>query len=709
MNEFLNNLTEETNNEKSLKFNRVKRKLDLLINQKNNFNRNKIQNSNKFSNFHFHERIKNLSTTIFDDDELDLLRLGLKYCIKTPLTEGEILEYAVELDVLIECISNDCSVKKNLRNDIHNILYNLKNNIKKTNFFIPKSSEKTLNNLKTKIKNQNIVLSKADKGNCLVILNKDDYIQKVESFLLENNFTLLTNNPFNSFVRRSHNLIKHFSSFLEEVNAPKTLIHNNPNMPRLYGLPKIHKENIPIRPVVSFTNTPISVLASFIHHLILNLTDFTPKNGVSNTLDLIHKLDNIQLPNNYLLVSYDVTNLFTTVPKAEAVEIVGNLLRSKNLDEDKIINILSLLNLCLSQNFFSFNNKYYQQPDGLAMGSCLSPFLADVFMDHLENTSIISNSNKEILHWYRYVDDCLCFLDCDQQGAERLLTKINNIHPKIAFTLEIENNKKLNFLDLTIHKNEQNLKFSIYRKPTQTDHVIPDQSNHPQQHKMAAFHCYINRLLNFPLSKEDYNSEVNILKQIAHNNNYEPDLIPKLIEKTKYKRIRKEIYPDPPKTNKYIALPFLNNSTNQKVTKCFQQYFSDLKISYKTKNKLSSHLINSKDKIPKLSKSGVYKLSCNSCNSTYIGRTCRPLKTRISEHLNRASSSFGTHIREFKHNFSPTSNSKIIHNITSKNFNRLDFLEDIEITKELQINNSCLNTQVNLNRSYIPLHRRLNS
>ncbi|CAG9767979.1 unnamed protein product [Ceutorhynchus assimilis] len=51
--------------------------------------------------------------------------------------------------------------------------------------------------------------------------------------------------------------------------------------------------------------------------------------------------------------------------------------------------------------------------------------------------------------------------------------------------------------------------------------------------------------------------------------------------------------------------------------------------------------------------------------------------------------------------------TKILHNISSKNFNRLDFMEDIEISKELRNNELCLNTQVNLNRSYIPLHRRL--
>ena len=175
------------------------------------------------------------------------------------------------------------------------------------------------------------------------------------------------------------------------------------------------------------------------------------------------------------------------------------------------------------------------------MGSCLSPFLADLFMDHLENNFILTNNNSEIIHWFRYVDDCLCILNCDAHGAENLLNKLNNIHPKISFTLEVESNQKINFLDLTITKTFEKLEFSIYRKPTQTDHLIPYHSNHPQQHKMASFHCYINRLLNIPLSTEYYKKLINILKQLAYNNGYDPNLIHTLINLFEDKFIWKKL------------------------------------------------------------------------------------------------------------------------------------------------------------------------
>lgn len=704
----LNDINDLVTTTKNTKFNKVKSKLDNLIIQKNNMNRYRLNNSKKFSDFKFHDRIKNLSDVVFEDDELDLLRWGLKYCIRTPIAESDLLEFSVELDVIIEQVTHNNNIKKSLRNEFYHILYKANKARNRTNSYISVSPKNVLKKLTHKIKQNNLIITKADKGNCLVVLNKQDYITKVETFLNDNNFKLLTKNPQNTFIARTKKMIKHFYNFFEDNSAPKTLISSNPSTPRLYGLPKIHKDNIPIRPVVSFTNTPVSIISSFLLNLIRNLTNFKPKYGVSNSFDLANKLNNITLPENYLIVSFDVTNLFTTVPNAEAVKIVGDLLRGSGVDENKVIDILALLNLCLSQNFFKFNDKFYQQPDGLAMGSSLSPFLADVFMDFLENNNILSVNNPEVLHWFRYVDDCLVFLNCDEIQAQQLLDKINIIHPNIKFTLEIEQNNKINFLDLTIIKSQSLLEFAIYRKPTQTDHTIPNHSNHPHQHKFASFHCYINRLLNIPLSISNYNKEVNILKQIAFNNDFDPSIVNTLITKIKFNRLKKQTFPTPTiNSTKYIAVPFIDNYTNQKISQILRHSIDNLKISYKTKNNLSTYLSNSKDKMDTLSKSGIYLLKCGSCNSSYVGRTCRPLKTRINEHLTRPNSAFGDHLRLSNHNFSPTSNSKILHNVSSKNFNRLDFLEDLEIKNELKSNNSCLNTQVNLNRSYIPLHRRL--
>lgn len=123
-------------------------------------------------------------------------------------------------------------------------------------------------------------------------------------------------------------------------------------------------------------------------------------------------------------------------------------------------------------------------------------------------------------------------MDTDEEGAEFLLEKINHLHPKIKFTLEVEENNTINFLDIKITRNDNTLKFGIFRKPSQTDHVIPEDSNHHPQHKMAAFRCYVHRLLTIPLSDASYQTELNIIKQIAVNNGYEPEIVESNIAET---------------------------------------------------------------------------------------------------------------------------------------------------------------------------------
>ena len=96
-------------------------------------------------------------------------------------------------------------------------------------------------------------------------------------------------------------------------------------------------------------------------------------------------------------------------------------------------------------------------------------------------------------------------------------------------------NNCINFLDLTITKTNNTHTYKIYRKPTTTDMVIHNTSNHPTQHKYAAFNHMLQRLTKIPLSKQDYKEELYTIKYIALKNEYNPDLINKLHTQTQNK------------------------------------------------------------------------------------------------------------------------------------------------------------------------------
>ncbi|XP_072375519.1 uncharacterized protein [Diabrotica undecimpunctata] len=707
---FLHDVQDKVNHCASVKFFKLNNKLHNLIQQKSHLvSTNSSNNRSKFSNFKFHPRIKNLSNINFSQDELELLNHGLQFSIPTDISEIDLQELSIEIDIIIEKLSISLQQKNVIRNNcfkkLHAAYKNLTSN---SHFHHPHhNSLKTLNSIKKKIKNHNLIISKSDKGNCLVILDHTEYINKVSTFLNNNGFIVLPHDPLNRFINKQKAFLKKYSTFFTDFHAPYYKIPSNPLIPRLYGLPKIHKEGIPIRPVVSFINTPVSIISKFILRVIKDITGFSPTFSIKNSSQLISKLNHIKLLPDMTMLSFDVSNLFTSVPKLETIQLVQDLLTSKSTNPSVITPIIEILSFCLSQDYFSFNNIFYKQPDGLAMGSCLSPFLADLFMNHLESTQIMTNNT--ILHWFRYVDDCLVFIRGNSNTAFSLLNTINNIHPNIKFTMELESNFSINFLDLSINRINNVFDYSIYRKPTQTDHVIHFNSNHPISHKLSAFNSFIHRLETIPLSNTNYIQELNIIKQIAFNNGYNPDIIHKLIYKKKRKLLQQSAYhnitSDSPS---YFSLPFHCPTLSESIKNTILNSVENIKISFKVNNKLSRSLCNSKDSIDFSKRSGVYKLQCSDCDATYIGRTCRSLVTRAIEHSKLDNtSSFSHHLKYHNHTIKVPDDISLLHNIPGRDYLKLDLFEDLEIVKEKKNSPNCVNRHTSINRDFVPLHRQL--
>ncbi|XP_072389651.1 uncharacterized protein [Diabrotica undecimpunctata] len=417
VNDSFNNIEDEVSRLQSTKKRNLTNKLNRLILQKQQRSTSTLLH--KFSDHQFHPRVLNLSNTNFSEDELYFLGLGLKFsCQNFRLSDSVLGGFAVELDTLIEGMTNNADTKQYLRNSCISLLQQQQCKYKRNfhrNHHNFKKQKDLLKSIKQKIDRDSLVLSKADKGNCVVILEQTQYIEKVESFLSDNSFVVLEKNPLNTFINKTKAMVKLFNDTITKYNNRK-LIVSNPITPRLYGLPKIHKHNCPIRPVVSFCNTPVSILSEFIYNTIQSITNFKPKFSIKNSLDLIERLNNIRIEEGFYLVSFDVSNLFTSVPRDETLPLVHNLLDNCNISAKDKDAILTILKFCLDQDFFQFNQKIYKQPTGLAMGSPLSPFLADIFLDSLEQKFV--NNNNKIVFWSRYVDDCIALIQGTQDDAE---------------------------------------------------------------------------------------------------------------------------------------------------------------------------------------------------------------------------------------------------------------------------------------------------
>jgi len=129
------------------------------------------------------------------------------------------------------------------------------------------------------------------------------------------------------------------------------------------------------------------------------------------------------------------------------------------------------------QNYFSFQNKTYVQSNALAKGTPTSYILSKIYLKFLENTKIFDILKEaKIEGYFRYVDDILIIYNGNKTDVEHVLSSFNDITPSLTFTLEWKQENKLNFLELSIIKTTDNISFDIYRKPTTSDIIIPNDS-----------------------------------------------------------------------------------------------------------------------------------------------------------------------------------------------------------------------------------------
>ena len=117
-----------------------------------------------------------------------------------------------------------------------------------------------------------------------------------------------------------------------------------------------------------------------------------------------------------------------------------------------VAQVMHLTELCLRSTYFQFENQFYEQTDGAAMGSTLSPIIANLFMEHIEEKAITSAPFKHSL-WICYVDDTFVILPHGSVLLKRFHEHLNQQCSSIQFTVEAEDNGKIPFLDVLITRN----------------------------------------------------------------------------------------------------------------------------------------------------------------------------------------------------------------------------------------------------------------
>ena len=174
-----------------------------------------------------------------------------------------------------------------------------------------------------------------------------------------------------------------------------------------------------------------------------------------------------------------------------------------------------MLTFCVETTYFGMGSDIYRQEEGLAMGSPLSPVLANIYMEYFEEMALGSTSLKPSM-WLRYVDDTF-ILWPHQEDVQILLDHVNSIWPSIQFTMEKEQDNKLPFLDILVTRTKQGFRSS---SATFTGQYLNFNSHHPYMVKKGIVCCLQHRAKTISSDTDAYQDEMISLRHNLHHNNY---------------------------------------------------------------------------------------------------------------------------------------------------------------------------------------------
>ena len=290
----------------------------------------------------------------------------------------------------------------------------------------------------------------------------------------------------------------------------------------IYGLSKIHKpliNNFPkLRPILSAINTATYSWAKFFVPLLkcFTMNEYTLKDSFEFAKDIINQ------NSGCFMASLDVDSLFTNVPLDETIKIcIDELFKSEmtvcGLNRKEMFEMLSLT---LKESIILFDNKYYSQIDGVAMGSPLGPTLANIFLCYHES-NWLKDCPKDFkpVYYKRYVDDIFVLFN-KPEHAQFFLEYMNKKHKNMKFSIETEMNGSLSFLDVKIFRENDKFVTSVFRKETFSGVYTNFISFIPLEYKFGLVHTLLNRCFNLSSDFLKFHHEVDKLKNILSKNAY---------------------------------------------------------------------------------------------------------------------------------------------------------------------------------------------
>lgn len=508
----------------------------------------------------------NLTDTFLNNDCLDLLEKGLTFAptpSKVPIKNLVIEKYRLIRQVKLKTFFNtplhrDLQLKSRYyvpsnwepeanildpgdSKTIDNIHFNLDHQLEKFNNesrpgFINNPAPDNLSKnerieLKKLQKNETVIIKPADKGGATVLMETKNYILEAERQLNDPKYYY----PLSESYADCNSL--EIKKCLKEMKELKFINHKEYEymLPKKYNersfylLPKIHKPpekwTIPHRmpqgrPIVSDVGSETYEISKYIDYFINPLSQNHPA-YIKNSFDFLHKLKskNLDLKNrDFFLVTGDVASLYTNMHINRSLQKVEEIFQRNPDPTRSDPHILKLLKIALRGNDFYFNNKYYLQIMGTAMGKRFAPALANIYLLDFDRAAMEDFHIKPEC-FFRFLDDIFFIFFGTEEDLKNYETFLNSLIPDIKIELDFSR-KKVNFLDLTIFIEEGELKHTVFHKPTDTHQLLHKKSYHPAHTFKGILKSQFIRFKRLCCDQKNYTKACNTLFKFLKNRGY---------------------------------------------------------------------------------------------------------------------------------------------------------------------------------------------
>ena len=209
-----------------------------------------------------------------------------------------------------------------------------------------------------------IVLT-TDKGIAVVIMDRQDHINKSKHLLNQPTYRVIPQDPTNTIKNKLINILKRVKNQTGLDNVTYNSMYPTGCFPpKFYGLPKIHKPDTSLRPIVSSCESITYGVVKELSKVLKPLVGKSPHN-INSTQDFVEQAKHITLAPGECLSSYGVSALFTSVLVHPALKVIKNLLEKDSTLKERTVlsveDITLLLEFCLKNTYFSFQGQFYEQ------------------------------------------------------------------------------------------------------------------------------------------------------------------------------------------------------------------------------------------------------------------------------------------------------------------------------------------------------------